>query len=472
MRTLRSRPLSLRVRLTAFVAAAIIVSAAFAFGVVYITTGVELRGQVDRDLIGDVTQFAEALRPAVSASPSAADGIVTRYVHAQPYSDTSTLLFVLIGGEPPISSYPAAFRSPGGSLIRLARSVEIGRRGPRDRLTTEHMPGVGTVRVVSRLVTIARRSAVVGVAEPLTFIDRAQDVIERAFVLAAALSLLLAGLVASLAGARVTAPLRRMAAVAARVDAGDRDSRMEPSAAYGGEVEVLAEAFNRMLDRLADAFSSQQGFLADASHELRTPLTVIRGQLEVLAASDDPPPEEVRRVERVVQHEVTRMARLVDDLMLLTAAEQDGFLKLEEVRLPEFVSELWDGLSLTADRHFEVGPIPDGTLIADPDRLAQALRNLGRNAIDHTDPQTGLVRLEAAAVAGGLLRFSVIDDGPGIPPRSASACSNGCTGPTRRALASPAAPGSASRSCARSQPPTTARRAPGQAPAASAPSLT
>ena len=62
-------------RLTAFVAAAIIVSAAFAFGVVYFTTGIELRDQVDRDLVGDVTQLAEALRPVQSALPSAADGV-------------------------------------------------------------------------------------------------------------------------------------------------------------------------------------------------------------------------------------------------------------------------------------------------------------------------------------------------------------------------------------------------------------
>ena len=50
------------------------------------------------------------------------------------------------------------------------------------------------------------------------------------------------------------------------------------------EVRVLADAFNHMLDRLADAFAAQREFVADASHELRTPLTVIRGQLEVLAA--------------------------------------------------------------------------------------------------------------------------------------------------------------------------------------------
>ena len=85
-----------------------------------------------------------------------------------------------------------------------------------------------------------------------------------------------------------TRPLRRMAAVAARVDAGDLHPRIHDPGGQGHEVRVLADAFNHMLDRLTDAFAGQRAFVADASHELRTPLTVIRGQLEVLAAQEHP----------------------------------------------------------------------------------------------------------------------------------------------------------------------------------------
>ena len=260
----------------------------YVFGV-YFTTGIELRDQVDRDLVGDVTQLAEALRPVQWALPSAADGVVARYVRAQPYSDTSKLMFVLVPGEPPISSYPADFLSSSGGLAAFARSVEINPRGAHDRLTTTHMAGVGTVRVLCRLVTIAGRTAVIGVAEPLTFVDRAQDVIARAFALVAALSLLLALIAAYLAGERVTAPLRRMAAVAARVDAGDLEPRMQPihgaasevSPRPGGRLQPHARPARRWRSR------ASAGFIADASHELRTPLTVISGQLEVLASLSD-----------------------------------------------------------------------------------------------------------------------------------------------------------------------------------------
>jgi len=79
------------------------------------------------------------------------------------------------------------------------------------------------------------------------------------------------------------------------------------------------------------------------------------------------------------------------------------------------VEQLWDGISLTADRRFELGRVPTGTLIADPDRLAQALRNLAGNAVAHTREQTGLVRLEVSEYVPGRIGFAVIDDGPGIP---------------------------------------------------------
>jgi signal transduction histidine kinase len=206
-----------------------------------------------------------------------------------------------------------------------------------------------------------------------------------------------------------------MAAVAARVDAGDLAPRMERPAGRTDEVRVLATAFNHMLERLEHAFESQREFVADASHELRTPLTVIRGQLEVLAVQQEPSAEEIQRVSAVVQAEVSRLNRLVDDLLLLAQAEQTNFLRLQSIELRSFVTDLWDGLSLTANRRFELERVPAGRLHADPDRLAQALRNLGRNAIAHTRDHVGLVRLEVTELAPDLVRFVVTDDGPGIP---------------------------------------------------------
>jgi two-component system OmpR family sensor kinase len=153
--------------------------------------------------------------------------------------------------------------------------------------------------------------------------------------------------------------------------------------------------------------------VADASHELRTPLTVIRGQLEVLALSDRPDADEVRRVEKLVMVEVERMSRLVEDMLLLAQAGEDGFLRPSPIELRPFLTDLVRGLADAAPRRVELAAIPELTLDADGDRLAQALRNLLRNAIAHTS-ENGLVVLGVDA-RDGRLRFVVDDDGPGIP---------------------------------------------------------
>jgi two-component system OmpR family sensor kinase len=424
MRKLRVSPLrSLRWRLTAWVAAVMAVAAAVVFAVVYLQTGSSLRQQIDIDLHSDVTQLAQTLRTTASTgAPSSIRAGATRYVQGQPYQSTSTLLFVLVPGQAPISNHPELFGNLRRDDGETADQQEIENRQaaklsvPRLGLSVTRVPDVGHTQMLERAIDLGGQRVIAGAAEPLDNVEAAQHSIARAFALAGLLVLVVALVASYLAGVRVTAPLRRMASVAARVDSGDLEPRMQDPAGGGEEVRVLADSFNHMLDRLAVAFQGQREFMADASHELRTPLTVIRGQLEVLAATEHPSPEEVQRVERVVQAEVTRMSRLVDDLLLLTAAERSDFLRIEPIELPSFVTELWDGLGLTADRRFELSYVPSGILRADPDRLAQAVRNLGRNAIDHTADGTGLVRLEVYAVGGNRVAFAVIDDGPGIPP--------------------------------------------------------
>src|ERR1039458_7705245 len=122
---------------------------------------------------------------------------------------------------------------------------------------------------------------------------------------------------------------------------------MEIPSRKGGEVRVLAEAFNHMLDRLAKAFESQREFVADASHELRTPLTVMRGQLDVLVSQETLTDGEVRRVERLVQAEISRISRLVDDLLVLAAAEQTNFMRPAPIELHRFIAELSDAINPT-----------------------------------------------------------------------------------------------------------------------------
>ena len=398
-----------------------LVSAAVVFLVVYQDTGSQLQGEIDRDISGDTGQLLQSLQTLKGQSPAVINAAAKRYVLAQPFTATSTLLFVLMPGIGTASNHPEVFgggrpeagETESDQLVENAEGRQL--KVPRLGYSTSRVPDVGSMRIFEQRLGHGSSQVIAGAGEPLALVERAQHGVARAFALAGVVVLGLALLASYLAGARVSAPLRRMAQVATRVDAGDLGPRMETTGGRADEVRVLAEAFNRMLDRLEEAFASQREFLADASHELRTPLTVIRGQLEVLAAQENPSKDEVIRVERLARAEITRISRLVDDLLVLAQAERTDFLRVESIDLRPFVTDLWDGVSLTAERRFELGMIVDGTLQADPDRLAQALRNLARNSIEHTAERDGLVRLDVRLLAPDRIRFTVTDDGPGIP---------------------------------------------------------
>jgi signal transduction histidine kinase len=240
----------------------------------------------------------------------------------------------------------------------------------------------------------------------------ARSEVERTFFVAGALTLAAALLAGYLLAARTAAPLRRMAATATAVGGGDLTPRIGSEESAAVEVRTLAEAFDRMLDRLDDAFSRQRQFVSDASHELRTPLTAIRGQLEVLARSARPAPEEVRRVESVAMVEMARIERLVDDLLVLARLDEGAALQWREIELALFLRRLAGEASLGA---VAVGELPEGTLRADPDRLTQVMRNLLGNARRHAGP-SGRVAISAEA-RGTRLEVRVDDDGPGIDPQ-------------------------------------------------------
>ncbi|HEY2716904.1 MAG TPA: ATP-binding protein [Solirubrobacterales bacterium] len=239
-------------------------------------------------------------------------------------------------------------------------------------------------------------------------IEDAHSDVEKTFFLVGGISLAAALLAGYLLATRTASPLRRFAATAAAVDAGDLTPRLRSDPASATELRALAEAFNHMLDRLDAAFSRQRRFVSDASHELRSPLTAVRGQLEVLARSDRPGVAEVRRVEGLAIAELARVERLVEELLALASLDEGQGPMLSPVAARPFLERL----AATAPGGAETGELAAGTLEADPDLLARVLRNLLENARRHAGAD-GRVRVSSHATGGDLL-IAVDDDGPGI----------------------------------------------------------
>jgi two-component system OmpR family sensor kinase len=392
------------------------------FFAVYRETDSRLRGQIDSSLRSQADAFSANISPA-GAERTAATVVRAAdvYVHTQSFSASSRLLFAIVPGQPTATNEPEVLgigHSDGDDTsakrtaeAQLATALNSLPRG----FSTQHAPDVGKLRLyVETIRTEDGLLARLGVAEPLAPVEAALDGITRGFAIGGTLTLAAALLAGFLLAAGFARPLRRMARIAARVDAGDLSPRMD----YRGprnETRILADAFDHMLDRLEEEFARQRAFVSDASHELRTPLTAIRGQLEVLARRENPDSAEIRRVQGLVQAEVDRMTRLTEDLLLLAHTDETRFVQREAIELQRFLAELLASAEPTTDRRLRLDAQTPGLLDADRDRLAQALRNLLRNAAEHT-PAGGTIELGARECEDGRVQIWVDDDGPGIAP--------------------------------------------------------
>jgi signal transduction histidine kinase len=205
---------------------------------------------------------------------------------------------------------------------------------------------------------------------------------------------------------RMLAPVRDLTGTARSITDSDLTRRIEVE----GEDELaeLARTFNEMLDRLEAAFASQRQFLSDAGHELRTPITIVRGHLEVMG--DDP--QERRETIELVTDELDRMARLVDDLLLLARAQRPDFLRPEPMALEDFAEEMLAKASAIAPRSWQLERSDEAVIEADRQRLTQAILGLAQNAADHT--REGDEIAIGAEHRGTEARLWVRDTGPGM----------------------------------------------------------
>lgn len=225
-------------------------------------------------------------------------------------------------------------------------------------------------------------------------------------------ALVVAALVAWFVGRRLLRPLDEVRGAARRMAAGDfAVSVPEPPEA---ELASLARDVNALGSHLAATEQRRTRLIGEVAHELRTPITVIRGRMEALVDGVTEPSDEVFVA---VADEAARLQRLVDDLTLLSRAEE-GALAL--ARVPVDLAAL---AARAADRlepqfsHLDVALRVDGDravrVLGDADRLTQVLVNLLGNALGHT-PSGGSVTVRSG-IAGAMGWVEVTDTGSGIP---------------------------------------------------------
>jgi len=204
-------------------------------------------------------------------------------------------------------------------------------------------------------------------------------------------------------------PLRRLAATARRVEAGDLEARAEVSGAK--EQREVSAAFNDMAERLGTVLAAQREFVANASHQLRTPLTGLRLRLESARAKAG---REAEPELEAAELEVERLARLLTSLLTLAreGEEPASARTVSVARSAELAHERWAAAAKHDGRELELAGSGDATIMASEEDLAILLDNLIENALRYS-PRRVTVDWGSDDTEAWL---AVLDEGAGLAP--------------------------------------------------------
>jgi len=399
--------MSIRARVTLFGIAVVTVIYTVVAVLIYWLLSVGFAEDQDRLLAARSAEAVSALAsaPAASLTPRApltsVDAVATGEAVVAVLDSSGAVVTATghIGSEP--------LRVPPALLESASRSGSV--------LSTVSLSGEA-----SRLLVVPWARADVGMSGYIVSFQtiRALETQRRGMIAVLAVVGFL-GLVAAFAATwfavgRALRPLRVLASLADSVGgSADLTARL-PSVRQRDDLGRLTTSFNTMMGRLESAYrqvetalTAQRRFTADASHELRTPLTTIRSNVGFLRAHPSAAPDDRASALADLEAESARMARLIDDLLVLTRSDGGVALSLSPVDLFAVAASVCRQAGVPC----EGSPV---VVLVDEDALRRVVWILVDNALVH-----GGSPVSVSVSGSGVLR--VADSGPGVPPGLESA---------------------------------------------------
>ncbi|HEY1556504.1 MAG TPA: HAMP domain-containing sensor histidine kinase [Kofleriaceae bacterium] len=279
----------------------------------------------------------------------------------------------------------------------------------QDHDGTWYKTGYAPVRTSASDSTVA---LVIGAQAPASYFTRLADLRTRLFEWGAGLAAV-SVLAAVLATWLITRNVRRLAAAAERIGAGDLGAPIAVTSR--DELGVLGETMERMRQQLAERDAKMQQMLAGIAHEVRNPLagmTLFAGVLR----DELPEPDERRDHVVRIQRELGYLERVVNDFLEYARRPRPELADVPAKELLAEVAQLASTPELTVAASAELDIVR-----GDRAQLRRALLNLARNAVQaatgagHTE--AGAVQLSARRTSRGPA-LAVTNRGPDIPPQT------------------------------------------------------
>lgn len=412
-------PLSrFRLHLTAWFGAAFVVGLLALDGGFYAYSRRKAEGRITRDLGVTARGLSQAIRVEESQRSGDVLGAVEEAIAEWPAGSVALVVWNA-AGETLAGRGPEVLRRAAGTPAMLPAGLTF-RRAP---LNDDADARVALFR------DSTDASLTVGAVISTAQMREEEEVLAGWLLISLPLVTLLALAGGYMLARRALTPVRELSIRAAAIDPEALYQRL-PVRTPPDEIDGLAEQFNRLLQRLELAQSTNRSFLARAAHQLKTPLTVVRGE-SALGLERPRGVAEHEAILRRIQLSAEQMSRRVAELILLARATAgDRPPMTDDVELDGLVWQCADLMRARAQatRHrLELGEIEPLTVRGNEDLLREACLELVENACKHAPADTA-IRLSVSAEEDTAF-LVVVSQGSAIPPeRLTGGPTDGMTG--------------------------------------------
>ena len=244
---------------------------------------------------------------------------------------------------------------------------------------------------------------------PTTELDSTLRTLGLVLGVFAALTTIGGAVIGRSASARVVAPLDDVATAAARIAAGEMNTRLEPTS--DPDLAVIVGSFNTMVEALDERIQRDARFAADVAHELRSPVTTLRTSISLLRSADDAAVGRRGAALDLVDREVKRLYRALEHLLELGRLDATAGSASNEC---VDVADLIDHALAESHRSPQLMTRGGGSMVVHADK--QVLHRALTNLFDNADLHGGGLRGVAVRHGGAGVEVRVVDAGPGVPP--------------------------------------------------------